>query len=494
MAGIGVVKDCVKDVNTVQAEGNAPKAFKEKVSVHSHIKGLGVNPSVFSVDTSLIRSPGDPNDKTWQAYVDCFDVGCGLVGQYKAREAAQLAVDMIKAKRMAGRALLLAGPSGSGKTALAMAIAKELNTAAPFTTLSSTAVYSTEVKKTEILTEAFRKSIHVILKEEKQVYEGEVTELVAEETENPSGGFAKCISAVVVTLKSVKGTKTLRLAPQIHDQMVKEKVTIGDVIYIDATTGQVRRCGRCDAYATEFDLEVEEYVPLPKGEVSKQKQCVQELSLNDLDIANSQPTGGNDVLSMINQYMKPKKTEITEKLRLEVNKAVNRYIEMGVAEVVPGVLYIDEVHMFDIECFTYLTKVLESPLSPIVIFSTNRGVSTVRGTDSIEPHGIPVDLLDRLMIIKTLPYTIDEIVQILRVRGKAEGVTLGDDALVRLGEIGANASLRYCMQLIAPANILRELEQCEVLDRRFIDAADSLFMDSKVSAQRIARQAHLFVS
>ncbi|GFE53384.1 DNA helicase [Babesia ovis] len=494
MADMGVVKDCVPNLDTVNAEGNAPKAVREQTSVHSHIKGLGVNPSIFNLDTTLIKTPGDTSDSAWKAYIEHFDAGCGLIGQYRAREAAQLAVDMIKAKKMAGRALLFAGPSGSGKTALAMAIARELNTSAPFTILSSTEVFSAEVKKTEILNEAFRKSIHIILKEEKQVYEGEVTELVAEETENPSGGFAKCISAVILTLKTVKGTKTLRLAPQIHDQLVKEKVTIGDVIYIDAATGQVRRCGRCDSYATEYDLEVEEYVPLPKGEVYKQKQCVQELSLNDLDVANAQPTGGSDILSMINQYIKPKKTEITEKLRLEVNKALTRYIDMGVAEVVPGVLYIDEVHMLDIECFTYLTKILESPLAPIVIFSTNRGVCTVRGSDSIEPHGIPVDLLDRLMIIKTMPYTIDEMVQVLRIRGKAENVHLTDDALVRLGEIGANASLRYCMQLIAPANILREIEQSDVLSRKFIDDADSLFMDSKVSAQRIALQADMFVS
>lgn len=29
-------------------------------------------------------------------------------------------------------------------------------------------------------------------------------------------------------------------------------------------SGAVKRVGRCDAYATEFDLEAEEYVPLPK--------------------------------------------------------------------------------------------------------------------------------------------------------------------------------------------------------------------------------------
>lgn len=41
--------------------------------------------------------------------------------------------------------------------------------------------------------------------------------------------------------------------------------------------------------------------------------------------------------------MKQKKTEITEKLRKEVNNIVNKYIDQGIAELVPGVLFIDEV-------------------------------------------------------------------------------------------------------------------------------------------------------
>ncbi|KAL4285919.1 hypothetical protein AHAS_Ahas19G0034300 [Arachis hypogaea] len=57
---------------------------------------------------------------------------------------------------------------------------------------------------------------------------------------------------------------------------------------------------------------------------------------------------------------------------------VNRYIDEGVAELVPGVLFIDEVHMLDMECFSYLNRALESSLSPIVIFATNRGICNVR--------------------------------------------------------------------------------------------------------------------
>eukprot|EP00951_Prasinocladus_malaysianus_P050379 scaffold679892_cov32-Prasinocladus_malaysianus.AAC.1 len=50
----------------------------------------------------------------------------GFVGQEQAREACGIVVDMIRGKKMAGRALLLAGAPGTGKTALALGISQEL--------------------------------------------------------------------------------------------------------------------------------------------------------------------------------------------------------------------------------------------------------------------------------------------------------------------------------------------------------------------------------
>ena len=79
-----------------------------------------------------------------------------------------------------------------------------------------------------------------------------------------TGTYGKVVSQVIIGLKTVKGTKQLKLDPTIYEAIQKEKVSTGDVIYIEANSGAVKRVGRCDAYASEFDLEAEEYVPLPK--------------------------------------------------------------------------------------------------------------------------------------------------------------------------------------------------------------------------------------
>jgi RuvB-like protein 1 (pontin 52) len=105
----------------------------QRVAVHTHIKGLGL-------DEHGIALP----------------IAAGLVGQEKAREvcvpgqrerclwalgfalysliysmlcrlqACGIVVDLIKSKKMAGRALLLAGAPGTGKTALSLSVAQEL--------------------------------------------------------------------------------------------------------------------------------------------------------------------------------------------------------------------------------------------------------------------------------------------------------------------------------------------------------------------------------
>ncbi|KAJ1982339.1 RuvB ATP-dependent DNA helicase pontin [Dimargaris verticillata] len=446
---------------------------EQRVATHSHIRGLGLKPD----------GTAEP-------------VATGFVGQENAREAAGYIVDLVQAKKMAGRAVLLTGAPGTGKTAIAYAVSQELGPKVPFCPMVGSEVYSSEIKKTEVLMENFRRAIGLRIKETKEVYEGEVTEISPEETENPLGGasassapaYSKTISHVILGLKTVKGTKQLRLDPSIYESLLKEKVAVGDVIYIESNTGSVKRVGRSDAFATEHDLEAEEYVPIPKGDVHKKREVIQDVTLHDLDVANAKPQGGHDIISMMGQLMKPRKTEITEKLRQEINKVVNTYIEQGTAELIPG------VHMLDIECFTYLNRALESTLSPIVIVATNRGMCTIRGTEDIQaPHGIPLDLLDRLLIIRTMPYTQDEISVILELRAKVEGIKVSTEALQKLAEKGIQSSLRYSMQLLTPAAILCRLQKQEEVQVSDVDEVSTLFFDAKTSVQMVNEQASQFI-
>lgn len=72
--------------------------------------------------------------------------------------------------------------------------------------------------------------------------------------------------------------------------------------------------------------------------------------------------------------------------------------------------------MLDIECFSFLNRALENEMAPIVIMATNRGITRIRGTNYNSPHGIPIDLLDRMIIVPTIPYQEKELKEILKIR------------------------------------------------------------------------------
>ena len=149
--------------------------------------------------------------------------------------------------------------------------------------------------------------------------------------------------------------------------------------------------------------------------------------------------------------------------------------------------------MLHIECFTYLNRALESTISPIVIFASNRGICTVRGTDDIKaPHGIPTDLLDRLLIIRTLPYTIEEIRLIVRLRAKTEGLNIAEAGLDALAAEGEKSSLRYALQLMTPASIVARMQGRDQIDVNDIKECGELFLDARRSA-RIVKENGTFV-
>ena len=137
--------------------------------------------------------------------------------------------------------------------------------------------------------------------------------------------------------------------------------------------------------------------------------------------------------------------------------------------------------MLDIECFSWLNRALESPLAPVVVMASNRGISRIRGTHYKAPHGIPIDLLDRMVIITTQQYTATELHKIISIRCEEEDVEMDTNAMELLTALGMKTSLRYVLQLITTASLVALKRGGSTVTVEDIKRVYLLFMDLRRS-------------
>ncbi|PFH32168.1 RuvB family 2 protein [Besnoitia besnoiti] len=436
----------------------------ERIAAHSHIRGLGLTDALQPRKFSQ-----------------------GMVGQPDARKAAGLVCKLVKAGRIAGRAVLLAGQPGSGKTAIAMAVAKELGESTPFTHISGSEIFSLEMSKTEALTQAFRRSINVLIKQEAEIIEGEVVEIEINRPTSAKPGQPTARTGRMM-LKTTEMETLYDLGTKMIDALTKEGVTAGDVITIDKSTGKVTRVGRGFSRAKDYDAvgPATRFVQCPEGELQKRKEVVHSVTLHEIDVINSRAQGFLALFA-------GDTGEIKSEVREQIDQKVADWRAEGKADVVPGVLFIDEVHMLDIECFSFLNRALEHETSPIVIMATNRGITTIRGTDYKSPHGIPLDLLDRTLIIPTQPYEEKDMLKIIELRAEEEDVELEENARLLLCKIAAECSLRYALHLITVANLVCRKRKGAVVTVQDVRRVYSLFMDVKRSTQYLVEYQQEFM-
>jgi RuvB-like protein 2 len=222
-------------------------------------------------------------------------------------------------------------------------------------------------------------------------------------------------------------------------------------------------------------------VQCPEGEIQKRKEVVHTVSLHEIDVINSRTQGFLALFAGDTGEIKPE-------LRDQINSKVAEWREEGKAEIVPGVLFIDEVHMLDIECFSFLNRALENELSPLVIMASNRGMSRIRGTKFRSPHGLPVDLLDRVLIVSTKPYAEEDIQQIIQIRCEEEDVTLTQEAQSVLTSMATSTTLRYALNLISCAQVIARKRKSDAVDVEDLRRAYTYFMDEKRSVQWLKEQ------
>eukprot|EP00826_Nyctotherus_ovalis_P010051 TRINITY_DN1266_c0_g1_i1.p1 TRINITY_DN1266_c0_g1~~TRINITY_DN1266_c0_g1_i1.p1 ORF type:complete len:383 (-),score=114.35 TRINITY_DN1266_c0_g1_i1:22-1170(-) len=353
-----------------------------------------------------------------------------------------------------------------------MGMAKSLGEDVPFTMMAGSEIFSLEMSKTEALIQAFRKSIGVRIKEEAEIIEGEVVEIEIDKSVTSGQKTGK------ITLKTTEMETVYDLGAKMIDAIQKEKIITGDIITIDKASGKISKLGRSFARSGDYDAMGAQtrFVQCPEGELQKRKEVVHTVTLHEIDVINSRAQGFIALFAGDIGEIKPE-------VREQIDQKVAEWREEGRAEIVPGVLFIDEVHMLDIECFSYLNRALESEQAPIVIMATNRGITKIRGTNYKGPHGLPLDLLDRLLIITTKPYTEDETLKILQTRCQEEDVEATEAAEDLLSKIAMETSLRYAIHLITAANLVARRRKSPTMDVEDIRRVYNLFVDIKRSTQ-----------
>lgn len=272
------------------------------------------------------------------------------------------------------------------------------------------------------------------------------------------------------------------------DSMTKERVMAGDVISIDKASGKITKLGRSFARSRDYDAMGADtkFVQCPDGELQVRKEIVHTVSLHEIDVINSRTQGFLALFS-------GDTGEIRSEVRDQINTKVGEWKEEGKAEIVPGVLFIDEVHMLDIECFSFINRALEAELAPIVIMASNRGITRIRGTDYRSPHGLPLDFLDRVVIVSTQSYTKEEIQQILAIRAQEEEIDLTPDALALLTKIGQESGLRYASNIITTSTLLSQKRRSKDVGIEDVQRSYRLFYDPARSANFVKDYEKRFI-
>jgi RuvB-like protein 2 len=281
-----------------------------------------------------------------------------------------------------------------------------------------------------------------------------------------------------MTMKTTEMETVYDLGAKMIEALQKAKVSAGDVIAIDKASGKVTKLGRSFARSRDYDAAgpATKFVSCPDGELQRRREAVHVVTLHDVDVVNSRQQGFLALFA-------GDTGEIRAEVRQQIDAKVSEWREEGKAEIVPGVLFIDEVHMLDVECFSFLNRALETDLAPVLVVATNRGITKIRGTAYRSPHGIPIDLLDRLLIINTHPYTEEDIRAILDIRFDEEDVSVAPDAAELLTKIGAETSLRYAIHLISAASLAAQRRKAAAVGVEDVAKAYSLFLDVKRSVQ-----------
>ena len=96
-----------------------------------------------------------------------------------------------------------------------------------------------------------------------------------------------------LTLKTTEMETIYDLGTKMIETIQKEKITAGDVVTIDKSSGKISLLGRSFAHSRDYDAMGPQmrFVQCPEGELQKRKEVVHTVTLHEIDVINSRSQG-----------------------------------------------------------------------------------------------------------------------------------------------------------------------------------------------------------
>lgn len=384
----------------------------------------------------------------------------GIIGQNETRKALFMMINLINNDDFESRGIFLTGPSSTGKTTLISASSRLLNPNLPFIKINGTEFHNPILPKIEVLNQAARKSIGLTFFQEIIVIEGELVKIIEK----------KETKSFKLVLKNKNFQGIYRIGPKFLKKIAETKIEKGDRVSIDKASGEIYSiCKKKDLNFLEKEIQ----------EKKNHKRCVLEkvkivehfITLHEIDSLNS-------VEKKISSILVGMSCEINGKKREKVDGILENWRKKGKIKLLKGILFIDDIHMLDNNCFSFLGKIIENKFSPNFIFATNCVKKKINGLKYRAPHGIPVDFLDRFLVLSTGPFSNLEIKQILEIKLKSFGNEIEDKCKLFLLRLTIECGLGYVLNILPMISIGKK-EKILIIDLAKIKNCYKLFMDFK---------------
>ena len=390
---------------------------KDHITWHSHIKNLGFEKTKLT-------------DKYYN----------GIVGQLNVRNACNILKEKIKKNFFFDKVVLFSGPLGSGKTALALGLAKEIGKNIPFYMISGSELSALKSKKLQFLIESIRKSVGIRIFEKSEFYEGQVVDIITERNRNGNHfGF----ESVIVGLKTNESGIRVKLFDSLCKKFFSSKIKIGDIIKIDPIFSKIEKYGNFNKNNLFKKVkEKENITTFPHGKVFKKKRQIKELTLSDLDFIKFEKLSNEEQNT-------PKRIELLQK---ELNLLVENFLQKKKAEIVPGILFIDEAHFLDLGDLYFLSKIIKSKFSPLIILATNR--SKLIDIGSFNYYDQTFSFMAKCLTIKMNVLTKMDTTKILAHKSLERRYYITGYILIEFYKFSEFLSIRYAFLILNFANFL----------------------------------------